>query len=110
MTPVVKNLLLASKDQTAIDAVGPLSSSDILESILVDGEDLCTLVMAALRRGKIIATATPQNADYRKRVYVRQRDRDHDANQARACEARTRAARYHHVAEPHRRQAPHCVA
>lgn len=39
------------------------------------------LLVKAYRRGRIIAQTTPDGAHYRKQVFVRQRDIDHDANQ-----------------------------
>jgi serine/threonine protein phosphatase PrpC len=53
----------------------------VLGTITVEGEDLVGLVTKALRRGKIIATTNPERAAFRKRVFVRQRDKDHDVNQ-----------------------------
>uniref|UniRef100_A0A7S2BFY9 PPM-type phosphatase domain-containing protein n=1 Tax=Haptolina brevifila TaxID=156173 RepID=A0A7S2BFY9_9EUKA len=46
----------------------------------VDDEEY-DILFRAFRRGKIIAQTFPDGAKSRKKVYVRQRDKDHDANQ-----------------------------
>lgn len=50
-------------------------------SFLLPSETLTTLMVKALRRGKIIAETMPDKAECRKSVFVRQRDKEHDANE-----------------------------
>ena len=44
-------------------------------------EEQVALLVRAFRRGKIIAETTPEGCHFRKKVYVRQRDKEHDVNQ-----------------------------
>jgi len=46
----------------------------------IDDEEI-EILYRAFRRGKIIAATFPDGAKNRKKVYVRQRDKEHDANQ-----------------------------
>ena len=67
--------------EAAVKACADKQPTDT-SSFLEGDETVVTLMMRALRRGKIIAETTPdEKAVRRKSVYVRQRDKDHDVNQ-----------------------------
>jgi serine/threonine protein phosphatase PrpC len=59
----------------AVDAVGEAIPEGYTRETMV------TLMVRALRRGKIVAETFPDGKDSRKQCFVRQRDKDHDVNQ-----------------------------
>ena len=69
----VEKAVAACKDKAPVDT----------SSFLLPGESLTSIMARALRRGKIIAETNPVDfrTECRKRVFVRQRDREHDANE-----------------------------
>ena len=65
-----KDDVSADMVESAIQKLGKEPTADDVE-----------LLVKAYRRGKIIAQTTPDGAAFRKQVFVRQRDKDHDVNQ-----------------------------
>ena len=74
------------EELNGIDTLKAEATPEMVEAaIKALGEDASAdnvaLLTRALRRGKIIAETNPQGAEWRKKVFVRQRDKDHDVNQ-----------------------------